>query len=811
MKNILLINIFLVFFINTVSSLLPPVREEWSIQIEDAITEPKLNSSWLKNHTFYAPLRIKPNESWNAFVEALWLGPNIQDSSQLVYIELLFTPLDTEIDNLWSGDKKLLVKSYDFKTNLIRFAPENNKTFMIAPKERLGIYNNMYFTLAIGNVKIPTMFVNVNTRIERDVEVTCSDGLFCNGEERFVKGKCINSDYKPCANSDPCKSYECVESKKQCDPEPKGGSSCKACKSNSFSDVSKQCADINYECGLSYETGIFCGECSSQDYICSRGKCLLKSSLGEGSCSKPYQLLNNSLVIPKEGINNLTIYGDLSLPIYTDNVLPICHPAAVPDVVYVFQIKTDYLMGMEIQMLSAYGTLDKMDTVLALTDENCQPLALYSFCGDDSSPPGGLSSRVFGKLSQGTYKLVATGFSHVLNDPLFGPYQLKIKFYPNCVPQCEGNRNCGPDGCGGTCGTCKDGKECHIESGQCRKNPCVQECILTKKNNSIVNKQCGDDTCGGLCGSCNPKNSEMCVAQSGLCKKVNLCNHLRPMCQGNSPASFSKPYCAHDCQWHDMSEDLGDLMPNNKDTVLPSVLFEWRFVSNRSCATVEGCFKHQGDRYLMRFDTNVHNVGKKSFHPPPPEESPNLFQWSPCHAHYHYDGFASFNLLDLSSKLIATGGKRGYCLEDTIQVMFGEEIPCSKAFSCENQGIQPGWADRYRNDLDCQWIDITDIKKEKWYVYEICTNIERKLIEASYTNNCKRFPIYVPYVEKDLTAGPVKYEKILQARNITSEPTIKQEPGQELEVKNSNTTNTNSAFQNIINFFSNIFSFLFRN
>ena len=36
-----------------------------------------------------------------------------------------------------------------------------------------------------------------------------------------------------------------------------------------------------------------------------------------------------------------------------------------------------------------------------------------------------------------------------------------------CIPDC-GDRDCGPDGCGGSCGTCTEyGATCHEETGQC--------------------------------------------------------------------------------------------------------------------------------------------------------------------------------------------------------------------------------------------------------------------------------------------------------------------------------------------------------
>jgi MYXO-CTERM domain-containing protein len=56
-----------------------------------------------------------------------------------------------------------------------------------------------------------------------------------------------------------------------------------------------------------------------------------------------------------------------------------------------------------------------------------------------------------------------------------------------CVPQCSG-KQCGSDGCGGSCGSCPSGKTC--SGNQC---VCAPQC---------GGKQCGSDGCGGSCGSC---------------------------------------------------------------------------------------------------------------------------------------------------------------------------------------------------------------------------------------------------------------------------------------------------------------------
>lgn len=82
-----------------------------------------------------------------------------------------------------------------------------------------------------------------------------------------------------------------------------------------------------------------------------------------------------------------------------------------------------------------------------------------------------------------------------------------------CTPACAG-KECGPDGCGGTCGTCPAGKVCNAQ-GLCEAT-CTPSC---------VGKECGDDGCGGSCGSC-PQGY---VCKQGTCVKYEPCI---PQCEG---------------------------------------------------------------------------------------------------------------------------------------------------------------------------------------------------------------------------------------------------------------------------------------
>jgi len=82
-----------------------------------------------------------------------------------------------------------------------------------------------------------------------------------------------------------------------------------------------------------------------------------------------------------------------------------------------------------------------------------------------------------------------------------------------CISDCN-DKECGSDGCGGSCGTCGNGQICNF-SGKC-ENSCVTDCN---------NKNCGSDGCGGSCGTCednqtcdsNGQCQANCECSSGIC------------------------------------------------------------------------------------------------------------------------------------------------------------------------------------------------------------------------------------------------------------------------------------------------------
>jgi len=90
-----------------------------------------------------------------------------------------------------------------------------------------------------------------------------------------------------------------------------------------------------------------------------------------------------------------------------------------------------------------------------------------------------------------------------------------------CTPACAG-RACGPDGCGGSCGSCPAGHTCSAD-GQCA---CQPDC---------TGLSCGPDpVCGQSCGGCSA--DEACVAGQCACQ---------PDCSGLSCGP--DPICGQPC------------------------------------------------------------------------------------------------------------------------------------------------------------------------------------------------------------------------------------------------------------------------
>ncbi|XP_033219227.1 lysyl oxidase homolog 3A-like isoform X3 [Belonocnema kinseyi] len=139
---------------------------------------------------------------------------------------------------------------------------------------------------------------------------------------------------------------------------------------------------------------------------------------------------------------------------------------------------------------------------------------------------------------------------------------------------------------------------------------------------------------------------------------------------------------------------------------------------------------HLETRRLLRFTARTLNAGTADFRPAIPK---HLWEWHMCHMHYHsMEVFATFDIIDSHGKRVAEGHKASFCLEDN-QCMPGVQ----RKYKCANygdQGISVNCSDIYKYNIDCQWVDISELEPGL-YTFKVAVNPEFKVGEMSFDNN----------------------------------------------------------------------------
>jgi hypothetical protein len=219
-----------------------------------------------------------------------------------------------------------------------------------------------------------------------------------------------------------------------------------------------------------------------------------------------------------------------------------------------------------------------------------------------------------------------------------------------------------------------------------------------------------DECCAPLWASSTTRSEHVCIARGA---------------DGSCPAA-------------DLYVDEDQIV--NETTGEDFTTVQWQFFAPDDCAIAEGCVGGAGWRRLLRFATWTPNQGTADMYLGRPNDSNPYFEYSECHDHYHFNGYAEYELRETDGSVAAVGHKQAFCLLDFYQYPGTSEEGVH--YDCGNQGIQAGYQDVYDENLDCQWIDVTDVP-EGDYTLHIELNVDHVLLESNYENNVADIPVSI--------------------------------------------------------------------
>jgi hypothetical protein len=251
------------------------------------------------------------------------------------------------------------------------------------------------------------------------------------------------------------------------------------------------------------------------------------------------------------------------------------------------------------------------------------------------------------------------------------------------------------------------------------------------------------DICSpGVGALCDPDDPEpacgpdlVCCAEGPVFDGVYRCEQPVPSLADQPPPAPGDPLTGPlGCNAPDLAVLDWDL----------SIYTQNIWVEPESCTLYEGCVDGVGWRRVLRFDTKAANIGSRDLILGVPANHPDLYTYSPCHQHHHFDNYARYSLL-AGEEQVAAGHKQAFCLVDWEPWAWpdaGEE----PFYTCFNQGLSLGWSDTYSAGLDCQWIDVTDVAPGE-YTLRMEVNLPPEgtahstLVERRYDNNVLELPV----------------------------------------------------------------------
>ena len=141
----------------------------------------------------------------------------------------------------------------------------------------------------------------------------------------------------------------------------------------------------------------------------------------------------------------------------------------------------------------------------------------------------------------------------------------------------------------------------------------------------------------------------------------------------------------------------------SQEEYINSIYLDSLFVED-ACLIEENCVSGSGKRDIIIFTTFISNVGDADYIVGNPNVNSDGFSKDNCHEHWHRLGYAEYLLYEEGGRPYPLGFKNGFCLLD---------IACTNdknpKYYCDYMGISAGCYDVYDANVECQWLDVTDI------------------------------------------------------------------------------------------------------
>ena len=192
----------------------------------------------------------------------------------------------------------------------------------------------------------------------------------------------------------------------------------------------------------------------------------------------------------------------------------------------------------------------------------------------------------------------------------------------------------------------------------------------------------------------------------------------------------------------------------NQQTMEESLRIDSIYIGESEyCLLDEACVQDTGWRTILRFATDVKNVGTTDFYIGRPDEDKSSFSSDNCHGHPHYEDYTHYLLFDKNGLKYNLGNKNGFCISD---------LSCDTGkgkYNCQFQGLSVGCEDIYDADVDCQWVDITDVPVGTYTLVNL-VNASRKKDhlareEKDFNNNWGQVCIEVSRQGNGITAARI--------------------------------------------------------